>query len=119
MSTARTTTSYLSTYTPQLPIEERRRLRKEEREKAGANVLTKPTSVFSRPSTMTSSGGGGGGSGSNSGHGQLSGRLAQVKEKARANTATSSKSRKDDLTRRNMVLDADGVAHDSECKYEH
>lgn len=118
MSTARTTTSYLSTYTPQLPIEERRRLRKEEREKAGANVLTKPTSVFSRPSTMTSSAGGGG-SGSNSGHGQLSGRLAQVKEKARANTATSSKSRKDDLTRRNMVLDADGVAHDSECKYEH
>lgn len=117
MSTARTQTSYLSSYTTsqQQPLEERRRLKKEEKEKDKDKVYNKPMSMYSRPSTMTSSGGA---SGSQTGSGALSGRLQQVKEKHRLEKSSSSKSRKEDLTRRNMVLDADGVAHDSECEFD-
>lgn len=120
MSTVRTQTSYLSTYETKPPPEERRRLKREERDRGGT-MLPKPNSIFSRQSTMNGtmvSNGGGSTSQSGSGalSGRLSGRLAEVKEKQRERHSSSRSIRNEDLTRRNMVIDADGVAHDSECE---
>lgn len=125
MST-RTHTSYLSTLPPTTTNgSTTRRLKKEERLDRGGNVLPPQPSTSSsiyRPTSIATNGGttyrdtgrassvlGGG-----STHGALTktprilGGLAGGKEKRLKG--------REELSRRNMKVDADGVAHDSECE---